>query len=241
MSRVPGGGKNSKTGASASRRGAPASRPAHSAGHITESDEGTPSPPPTPPTSSSSDGEDSSEEALERRRERTRRLNAPPRDSQAARRGRFAAADREAPAYLEKVNLAPGDQPPFRAWIHEQRNAAIDRAGEEGVVQRRRASLYADPVLRITEDRTLTYAQQRDALQRLALDQHIAAQERSALTKQAEKRKQDKLDKRKRAREQCAEEKQPHKRRGGSPPGPSFKPTPRAEYSTVGLGLRVKA
>ena len=127
-------------------------------------------------------------------------------------------------------------QPQYRLWINDRRNEAI-RSSAEPIPVRRRASLHTDPVLRITEDPSLSYAQQYDALQRLARAQDIAAEERSALTRSAKKQDKDKKEKRRRA--QCAPAKS-HKRRGPSPPSPSAKPTPRAEYSTVGLGARVK-
>jgi len=130
-------------------------------------------------------------------------------------------------------------QPQYRLWINDRRNEAI-RSSAEPIPVRRRASLHTDPVLRITEDPSLSYAQQYDALQRLARAQDIAAEERSALTRSAKKQDKDKKEKRRRAQSQCAPAKS-HKRRGPSPPSPSAKPTPRAEYSTVGLGARVKA
>jgi hypothetical protein len=57
------------------------------------------------------------------------------------------------------------------------------------------------------------------------------------------KKKRDKLEKRKRARESetCGNSPKSHKRRGPSPSPPPDKPTPRAEYSTVGLAARIKA
>lgn len=158
-------------------------------------------------------------------------------DTFTARRARNNNNDAE--VVLLPGDLSPGPQPQYRKYINDERNRAI-AASAKPIPWHRRASQYRDPVLRITENRELTYAQQHAALRRLALDQDIAAEERSALTKTAAKRKSDKLAKRKAAREHCGSPK-PHKRRGPSPPPPSDRPTPRAEYSTVGLGLLVKA
>lgn len=177
------------------------------------------SPPPSPTPSPPGDAEDS--------------------DTLLARRARRRAA--HAGWELRPISPDPTHTPEQR-WINARRTEAIERLDALRANNQfpERATGLRDPVLRITENRTFTYAQQRDALERLALDQHIAQQERSALIKAKQKKKKDKLEKRKQAKRQCGPPKS-HKRQGSPPDSPPRRPTPGAEFSTVGLALRIKA
>ena len=160
-------------------------------------------------------------------------------DTLLARRARRRAA--HAGWELQPVSPDPSHTPDQR-WVNARRTEAIQRLDELDINDQfpDRASALRDPVLRITENRTFTYAQQRDALERLALDQHIAQQERSALIKAQQKKKKDKLEKRRQAKRQCGAPKS-HKRQGSPPDSPPKSPRPGAEFSTVGLAARIKA
>jgi len=142
---------------------------------------------------------------------------------------------------LQPIELSPGATPD-RVWINARRTEAVERLDALKInnLFPPRASYLNDPVLRITENRTFTYAQQRAALERLALDQHIAQKERGALIKSQQKKKKDRDEKRKRAKEQCGSPKS-HARRGSPPDSPPRSPRPGAEFSTVGLAARIKA
>lgn len=155
---------------------------------------------------------------------------SPSQDTLVARRARRREHSRG--VTLLKIDL-PADASAERKYINDQRNAAIDNfpaRAEDAAFPERAASL-SDPVLRITEDPTLTYAQQADALRRLALNQHVAKEASSARTKHEQKRQKDKLEKRKAAKQQCAP--QSHKRRGGPRSPPPDKPTPGAAFTSA--------
>jgi len=159
-------------------------------------------------------------------------------DTLVARRVRRRAA--QSGWELQPIVLSPGASPD-RVWINARRTEAVLRLDALKINNLPpRASYFDDPVLRITENGTFTYAQQRAALERLALDQHIAQKERGALIKSQQKKKKDRDEKRKRAKEQCGSPKS-HARRGSPPDSPPRSPRPGAEFSTVGLAARIKA